>query len=225
MTADEGTDSRPERHVAPQRRVGRPPKADSVRRREEIIAAARRRFAVHGYASTTLSVVAQDVGISLAALYHYFDDKQELYEAVFDESIEAAWSAARRRAEAGREKQSGLFAFVHAINEAGTDLDSRDERATNMFLTTAPIEAARHDELKHLLDKRAKVQDREIRSIVTPLFEAGELPAFDDIETAIDAIRIIIMGWSLETFLNRGRTPPHFAAMNAILEHLAMQPS
>ena len=203
------------------RRIGRPPKADSVLRRAAIVAAARRRFAVHGYASTTLSVVVKDVGISLAALYHYFEDKRELYEAVFDDSIEAAWTATRHRVEAAREREPGLIGLLHAIDETGMDLDTRNERATNMFLTTVPIEAARHQELAHLLDKRASVQDREIRAIVAPAFEAGELPCFDDLPTAIDGIRVVIMGWSLETFLTRGHMPPGYAGIGAILRHLA----
>ena len=221
MTANERVPARGRRPAAAPRRVGRPPKADSALRRSAIVAAARRRFAVHGYASTTLSVVAQDVGISLAALYHYFDDKRELYEAVFDESIEEAWTATRLRVEAAREQEPGLLGLVHAMNEAGSDLDTRDERETNMFLTTVPIEAVRHEELKHLLAKRAAVQDREIRAIVAPAFEAGELPAFDDLESAVDGVRVVIMGWSLETFLHRGHTPPQFAGINAILKHLS----
>lgn len=185
------------------------------------MSAARHRFAVEGYASTTLSAVAHDVGISLAALYHYFDSKRELYEAVFDESIDAAWTATRQRVEKAREQEPGLLGLVHAIDEAGSDLDAQDQRATNMFLTTVPIEAARHKELSHLLDKRAAVQDREIRAIVAPAFDVGELPAFEDIQTAVEAVRLVIMGWSLETFLNRDRESARYDAVTAVLKHFA----
>lgn len=52
-------------------------------RREEILAAALRAFAVQGYAGTTLKQIAQNAGLGSAAhLYYYFPKKDDLFAAV-----------------------------------------------------------------------------------------------------------------------------------------------
>jgi hypothetical protein len=56
----------------------------------------------------------------------------------------------------------------------------------------------RHPELRHLLDKRAEIQERQIRRIVAPAFDAGEMPAFTDLNVAVAAVQILIIGWGLE---------------------------
>ncbi|WP_448624434.1 TetR/AcrR family transcriptional regulator [Geodermatophilus sp. URMC 64] len=182
---------------APQR--GRPPAADSARRRHDILVAARRRFAAQGYAATTLSAIAKDAGITLAALYHYFDDKTALYEAVFDASIEILWNGIESQAAKSGLAGARLVALVDTIERAATRMDD-ETQSTQMFLTTVPLDAMRHPELRHLLDKRAEIQERQIRRIVAPAFDAGELPAFADINTAVAAVRILIMGWGIENY-------------------------
>lgn len=180
-------------------RRGRPPAADSIRRRHSIIVAARRRFAAQGYAATTLSAIAKDAGITLAAMYHYFDDKTALYEAVFDISVEVLWNRIEDQAAKSGRVGARLVQLVQTIERAAAEIDD-ETRSTQMFLTTVPIDATRHPELRHLLDKRAEIQERQIRRIVAPAFDAGELPAFADIDTAVAAIRILIMGWGLENY-------------------------
>lgn len=53
-------------------------------RRESILAAARAEFAARGYAGTRVEDVAARVGISKAALYLQFADKQALFRAMID---------------------------------------------------------------------------------------------------------------------------------------------
>lgn len=180
-------------------RRGRPPAADSIRRRHSILVAARRRFAAQGYAATTLSAVAKDAGITLAALYHYFPDKPALYEAVFDASAELLWGHIEDQAAKSGRVGARLVQLIETIERAAAQVDD-ETRATQMFLTTVPIDATRHPELAHLLGKRAEIQERQIRRIVAPAFDAGELPAFEDIDTAVAAIRILIMGWGMENY-------------------------
>lgn len=45
-------------------------------------------FAQNGYASTTTRSIAKDAGISTGLLYHYFDNKESLLRAVFDNCME-----------------------------------------------------------------------------------------------------------------------------------------
>jgi AcrR family transcriptional regulator len=53
-------------------------------RREQIIAAATRRFAEAGFAATDLDDIAAEAEVSRAILYRHFDSKTDLYQAALD---------------------------------------------------------------------------------------------------------------------------------------------
>jgi TetR/AcrR family transcriptional regulator len=60
-------------------------RSSGLRTRAEIVAAAERHFADHGFEAARLDDIATDVGIRRAAIFYHFGDKQELYAAVLDE--------------------------------------------------------------------------------------------------------------------------------------------
>src|SRR5580693_1534550 len=65
--------------------------------RERIVGTARRLFAASGYEGTSTETVLQESGVSRGALYHHFENKEALFEAVLD-AVEA--DVARRTAHA-----------------------------------------------------------------------------------------------------------------------------
>lgn len=52
--------------------------------RSALIAAARPLFAQHGYAGVGTEEIARAAGVTRGALYHHFDGKRELFEAVYE---------------------------------------------------------------------------------------------------------------------------------------------
>ncbi|WP_377839233.1 TetR/AcrR family transcriptional regulator [Bosea sp. UC22_33] len=66
--------------AAKPRRQGRPPTIANAR--DRILDDAARLFARDGYDGTSLGELAASVGITKAAIYHYFPNKQEIYEAI-----------------------------------------------------------------------------------------------------------------------------------------------
>lgn len=58
--------------------------ADKEQRREDILAAAKKVFARHGYASTTIADVAKAAGVSYGSIYWYFDSKDALFHELMD---------------------------------------------------------------------------------------------------------------------------------------------
>ena len=64
---------------------GRPSRAQrSAQTRSELLAAAERRFFVHGYHGTTLDDIADDAGYTKGAVYSTFKSKAGLFLALFD---------------------------------------------------------------------------------------------------------------------------------------------
>lgn len=51
----------------------------SEEKRERILEAAAKEFAVHGYDAASLNRILEEAGISKGAAYYYFDDKADLY--------------------------------------------------------------------------------------------------------------------------------------------------
>lgn len=59
------------------------PKAGLLKRkREAILAAARRQFLSHGYGGTSMEAVAADAGVSIMTLYRHAESKDDLFKAV-----------------------------------------------------------------------------------------------------------------------------------------------
>jgi AcrR family transcriptional regulator len=66
---------------------GRKPRGQGASRRGEILAAAKRLFAEEGYESATMRRIAAAVGVSGAALYVYFPDKEAILFAIAEETF------------------------------------------------------------------------------------------------------------------------------------------
>src|SRR5262245_56845092 len=58
-------------------------------RREQILIAAAKLFAQHGYADTDTQLLADELGVGKGTLYRYFSSKRELFLAAVDRVIRA----------------------------------------------------------------------------------------------------------------------------------------
>ena len=94
-------------------------------RRVEIRAAARELFAERGIAKTSITDVAERVGVTRGLVYHYFVDKDALVQVVLDtdiaEFVESirAWDAAREVGNIERALTDCVAIFRHHLQDAG----------------------------------------------------------------------------------------------------------
>lgn len=94
----------------------RKPRGEGASRRGEILAAAKRLFLEEGFAQATMRRIAAKVGVSGAALYVYFPDKEAIWYAIAEETfgellatLEASQQAEMPPLERMR---AGLLAYV-----------------------------------------------------------------------------------------------------------------
>lgn len=62
---------------------------NKAKRRASIVESATRYFLEHGYAATSMSAIADEMGGSKATLWAHFSSKEELFSAVVDAKVEA----------------------------------------------------------------------------------------------------------------------------------------
>jgi AcrR family transcriptional regulator len=91
--------------------------------RQALVSAARRLFATRGYADTSIELIVQRARVTRGALYHHFDDKRQLFRAVYEESARELADAIESAAEAQPRPELylevGCNAFLDACMDPG----------------------------------------------------------------------------------------------------------
>lgn len=84
--------------------------------RDKILQSAILLFAQHGYAATSIRMIAENAGISQGLMYNYFEGKQALLRAIFERSMEDVRASLGQASAAATPRQS-LERLVHSAFE------------------------------------------------------------------------------------------------------------
>ncbi len=118
--------------------------------RERVIEAALELFGERGYDATSIAEIGERAGIAKSVLYHYFDSKAKLYEAVVksetSDLLERVAAAVPADPEAPR-LRAGVDAYLNFLAERPA--------AWRLFLRDPPAEPALVDLYKRLASERA----------------------------------------------------------------------
>jgi len=94
------------------RKVGRPPLHEN--QRERVIAQAAELFAREGFESASLSQLARELGISKAAIYHYFPTKQEILDEIVFTTLDGLSEFVNGELEGVESPRERLITFMTA---------------------------------------------------------------------------------------------------------------
>jgi TetR/AcrR family transcriptional regulator, fatty acid metabolism regulator protein len=166
-------------------------------RRRTILRAAIDVFARKGYHGCRIADVAREAGVAYGLVYHYFKNKDELLETVFD----AGWTGFVTRLRAVAEGEGNLTQKVHGISAVAFEAYRVDPRAVRVLIleiARSPAgsrvnrETAFSEVIKMSAHMLAKAQAAgELRADVDPLFAAALL--FGAIEMGLTAFVVGLM--------------------------------
>lgn len=170
-------------------RLGRPTDADANETRQRILESARRLFAERGYDGTSNRALADAVGLTTGALYHYFDRKLDLYVAVY----EATQSHVYDHLEAPVRDEETFIDALRGVLEAAHSLNN-DDPSLARFLGSLRVDAERHvelgNEIRNLDQSR---QARFFEELVAMGVRTGELDS-SEAPKALALLRTVTVG-------------------------------
>jgi AcrR family transcriptional regulator len=171
------------------RRAGRPTAVDSADTRRRILDAARAHFASDGYRSTTNRRLADDVGITPAALYHYFESKSELYAAVYCDAVESLYSEFDRVAAS----QRSLLGKYRAVLRRASELQIEDPTLTG-FIVAVALERQRQPDLIAMIGRQRGRHAKFFGDLVDDAAGSGELRPDVDRQALADVMGALVTG-------------------------------
>ena len=96
--------------------------------RDQIVKAAHEYFGHYGYAKTTVSDLAREIGFSKAYIYRFFESKQAIGEAIVCDCLDQILAKVREAVESGGDANDKLRKFAKAVTSATMDVAFNDRK-------------------------------------------------------------------------------------------------
>lgn len=191
-------------------RLGRPADSDSAVTRARIIECARESFARDGFDGTTNKHIADAVGISTAALYHYFPSKADMYVGVCESIAETFVTVFGRTA---GERESFEDRVVQIIKEVGILGEQQPSFMT--FITSSAIEVRAHPEVSRGTQALEREFHAQVSNLLTSAKDADKVLRGNTIDAFMDLLIAVMSGFSRMNA--RGRHDAQVAAGEAFI--------
>jgi AcrR family transcriptional regulator len=183
-------------------------------RARDILLAARALLAREGYAGLSMRRVAQDAGMSLSNVQHYYGSKEQLLEALLLTIMDEFQSKMDRIAVAmaGRPQVERFLSTVDMFLDEITD----PEKHAIFFEIWAL--ASRHPFASNLMGKMMGRERRAVHGLIRALN-----PAIDDARCRERAVLVVAQIQGLMLFrLDRHARPGEYAAVRASLHNVLL---
>lgn len=171
------------------RRIGRPVAADGEQTRRRILDVALVQLGVRGYARTTLKSVADEVGITTAAVYHYFPSKRALVAILLDE-----WTAGHlgRVAHVTDAEETLAHQLSRLLEESADIYEELPHLAP--FAMGLHADAQRYTELREPYRATSAALTRFYAKLTNRAADRGELPTGVDPRSVQDLFQGLTYG-------------------------------
>ena len=168
-------------------------------RRDQILDAAVRSFAVDGFQATSMSDIVRASGMSAGAVYRYYPSKDDLIAAVADRVMTAAAAVvqqllAEERAPHPAEVVAALVTMADRIASAG-------EVDVSRVAVQAWAEALRNDRIRAIAATAYGSLRAHLETACRRSMEAGDLPAHLDPAVAAQVLFSLVPGYLLQRLL------------------------
>jgi TetR/AcrR family transcriptional regulator len=179
-------------------------------KRQEVLREAAASFNFKGYHATSLTEIATSLGVTKAALYHYFPNKNSLLAACFEQSMDVAFASLERGRKQGSNGRDRLVLTIagyvsHLVDELNCGVGLMEEQA---------LEPADRTKLVRQRDRF----ERALRALVREGIEDGSVVPCDP-KLAIFVI-LGAMNWVPKWFKPSGAWKPEqlTLALSQIIE-------
>jgi len=164
--------------------------------REQIITAANKHFAHYGYAKTTVSDLARQIGFSKAYIYRFFESKQAIGEAICGNCLDGLYGQVKQAVDEGQDATDKLRRFAKTVTAVGVELFFNDRRiheiAVNASTDKWPATQAYSERLRMLIE-----------DIVRQGRENGEFERKTPLDETCRSITYAFMPFTDPVFLER----------------------
>ncbi len=167
-------------------------------KRQEVLREAAASFNFKGYHATSMNEIAVSLGVTKAALYHYFPNKNSLLAACFEQAMEAAFASLERGRKEGKNGRDRLVLTI-----SGYVSQLIDE--LNCCVVLMEEQALEPNDRAKLVRQRDKFE-RALRSLVKEGIEDGSVVPCDP-KLAIFVI-LGAMNWVPKWFKPSGTWKP-----------------
>ena len=163
--------------------------------RQEILAAARRLFATHGYAATTMAAIAKEAETAVQTIYDSVGSKPAIILALVDSIEEEAGvsEVAVRIAESNDPRE--LIYLLVGISKNFT------ERSSDVFAAMASA-APSEPEVAEAMRKARQNHQRGARSVAEKLEHLGALDPEVSVDRASDILGVLNWGATWQQFVH-----------------------
>lgn len=169
--------------------------------RERLIAAGRLLFGERGYEATSIGLILEEAGVAKGALYHHFEDKQQLFDAVLDRTVAEISAQVAESARTGKDGLERLRIGCRTWLELALDPAIQRIAILDPPATVGWERGREVDEL-HVLGG--------VRASLLELAEEGRLPA-----AQVDALAHMVLASVNEAALMIARADDPKAALAA----------
>jgi AcrR family transcriptional regulator len=167
-------------------------------KRKAICAAATKLFAQKGYENTTTRDIASAAKISSAALYYYFDSKEDLLYQILDETITNGLKLLSRIGEREKTLPEKLSSILRMHTRTAVDYNKM-----KLLVHDQKSLSSKH---KELLSKKQRDYVQFLIKILDDLKKEGKIT---DIDTTVCAFAFFgMVSWAYRWYNPKGRIKP-----------------